>query len=532
MEAIEVPSKHGLHPVYIYRTEDGDVIEWTFQKRRAGGGGFYECCACKKLRTLPDHRGKRTPRAQIVDGKFVTDPVNPEHAHFCRFQRIGGALGRRELYKLAQKVRRSRPFNGSYRTEFHAALNNVQKEAATTYDLDGTQTKEMQAAIVGNGGFESKVSALRKAGQAARQRDARARRVEETGGLTLNGQRFLQSANVAGDIYIFCNSSLISKAFGRGCRVVADDASYELGCQEHGLGGQLYSLLMMDAHSAYPIVYMITRSCSENAYKLMFRVFRELIDAEGQAQFLPELKFILESEKPYVSACRQIFPECAVQACSFQFTQALNRKWHCLTRSLQPPEDVQEWFTQFKGLMYLPVALAQDYFSESLQFPPDTVATDAELRKACLAFIEYVREAWIEHPHFKQIWENWMVFNERKVDCCIRRHNELKAFVKESKPTLLKLIEALVEEENITRHSLIDKFINQQFPSPYCRQVKKRANEDEADEETAAVQPNMQTRNVEEVVLKTRGDPDGHECSTSPIQEKSSFDFVIADSAV
>lgn len=47
MEAIEVPSVRGRHAVYIFRTEDGEAIEWLFQKRRAAGGGFYECCSCK-----------------------------------------------------------------------------------------------------------------------------------------------------------------------------------------------------------------------------------------------------------------------------------------------------------------------------------------------------------------------------------------------------------------------------------------------------------------------------------------------------
>uniref|UniRef100_A0A914ZU23 MULE transposase domain-containing protein n=1 Tax=Parascaris univalens TaxID=6257 RepID=A0A914ZU23_PARUN len=484
MEAIEVPSKQGRHSVYIYRTKNGDGIEWAFQKRRADGGGFYECCACKKLRTFPEYRGRRTPRAQIVNGKFITDPLNPSNPHFCRFNGIGGALGRRELYKLTQKVRSSRSFHGSYRVEYNAALIGVQNEAAATYDLDRTQKEEMQAVMVGNGGFKSKVSAMRKAGQAARKREAKARSVEEIGGRTLNGDRFLQRSDAAGSFYVFCNSSLISKAFESDCYTVGDDSCYQFGCQEHGRTGQLYSLLLISNSRAYPIVHMVSRFSSEKAFTLMFRIFRDLIEVEGKIRLLPRLKFMFQFEKPYISACRKVFPECTIRSCSCDVTEALNHEWNLLMRGIQVPEDVEEWLTQLRALIHLPAVLAKDYFTEVLQFPPVVVAGDPLVREACFDFVEYIDKTWMQHPQFSDIWDHWLEFNETRNSLCERRHSELNMYLGGVKPSLLELIEALVEEENLTRQSLDESLMEQYDPLRGCHQQKKEEKENTTNEKT------------------------------------------------
>uniref|UniRef100_A0A914ZRA9 MULE transposase domain-containing protein n=1 Tax=Parascaris univalens TaxID=6257 RepID=A0A914ZRA9_PARUN len=471
---IEVPSVRGRHAVYIFRTEDGEAIEWLFQKRRAAGGGFYECCSCKKLRQLPEHRGKRTPRAQIVDGKFITDPLNPNNPHFCQFKRIGGALGQRELYKLTQKVRSSHSFKESYRMEFNAALNGVHSEASTAYGLNVAEKEEMQAVMVAKGNFKSKLCTVRKAHQVACQRQAKARCVEETGGHTLSGQRFLQYATADGDIYVFCNSALIAKALQSGCRTVCDDSCYQFGCQEHGLNGLLYSLLMTDNHVAYPIVHMISRISSEKAYTLMFRTFRELIEAEGQAHFIPKLKFMFEFERPYNFACRRVFPGCVIRGCSCDVTKAWNIKWNTLMGDTKIPEEVEEWLTQLMALVCLPAILARDYFIEVLQYPP--AVDDPLMKDACYLFMRYVDRTWMQNPYFLDIWDHWLDFNETRNAFCERRHNELNVYLKETKPKLLELIDALVKEENMTHQSLDNRLFTQ-TPPPHssCHDGKEKA---------------------------------------------------------
>uniref|UniRef100_A0A1I7XUE1 Uncharacterized protein n=1 Tax=Heterorhabditis bacteriophora TaxID=37862 RepID=A0A1I7XUE1_HETBA len=92
--------------VYLFPGEPELCYEFSF-KRRSASGEFstYICVSCRSLKDFDRTRYGPIPTVRVMDRKFVTDPMNPSHQHYCEPRSAPRALMRREVINACNRVR-------------------------------------------------------------------------------------------------------------------------------------------------------------------------------------------------------------------------------------------------------------------------------------------------------------------------------------------------------------------------------------------------------------------------------------------
>ncbi|KAL6728537.1 hypothetical protein Aduo_010301 [Ancylostoma duodenale] len=137
--AIFVPSQQRGRDVAVYVfPHDHDLCyEWYYQLTMGDNCTLtYMCCGCKALKT---RNRKAYPRpvasCRIMNGHFITDPLNPIRAHFCEPRNTTKATARRLLIERCNELRegadRHRPA-----TELHELLSRISSEKFGSFSTE------------------------------------------------------------------------------------------------------------------------------------------------------------------------------------------------------------------------------------------------------------------------------------------------------------------------------------------------------------------------------------------------------------
>ncbi|MFH4977023.1 hypothetical protein AB6A40_003732 [Gnathostoma spinigerum] len=101
-EAVERNIGKGVRPIVLYhsREHDGKTFEFGYRNTSTDGRTrAYICRACRKLQRRNKNFGP-VPRVKVMNGRFITDPDNPENPHYCLGTSSEKAVYRRQRYAV------------------------------------------------------------------------------------------------------------------------------------------------------------------------------------------------------------------------------------------------------------------------------------------------------------------------------------------------------------------------------------------------------------------------------------------------
>ncbi|EYB97376.1 hypothetical protein Y032_0141g2234 [Ancylostoma ceylanicum] len=130
--ALFVPSQQRGRDVavYVFPHDHSLCYEWYYQLAMADNCTLtYMCCGCKALKTR-DRKAYPRPVAscRIMNGYFVTDPLNPIRSHFCEPRNTTKATARRIIIERCNELREGADKHRPASVELHELLSRISSE--------------------------------------------------------------------------------------------------------------------------------------------------------------------------------------------------------------------------------------------------------------------------------------------------------------------------------------------------------------------------------------------------------------------
>ncbi|RCN47806.1 hypothetical protein ANCCAN_06143 [Ancylostoma caninum] len=138
--ALFVPSQQRGRDVavYVFPHDQHLCYEWYYQLTMGDNCTLtYMCCGCKALKT---RNRKAYPRpvasCRIMNGYFVTDPLNPIRAHFCEPRDTTKATARRLIIERCNELRDGADRHQPASVELHELLSRISSEKFSGFSME------------------------------------------------------------------------------------------------------------------------------------------------------------------------------------------------------------------------------------------------------------------------------------------------------------------------------------------------------------------------------------------------------------